>query len=218
MAVKKAAPPPPPRVIVVSARKGGVGKSTLACHLSVCAGPATVLIDADDQDAEGSSATWAKARTAASPHFHGYGEFKAQGIRCLLARAADAGASHVIVDTPPRADAAVAELMRLADVNVVVTEPSYLPLSALPRSLAIAQAAGKPVVLVLNKVKAQRLEAEQTREALAGIGVPVAECADLAEFGRALATGQAVHEFSPRSKAAEQIGALWAQIEEAATR
>lgn len=205
-------------MIVVSARKGGVGKSTLACHLSVCAGPAAVLVDADDQDAEGSSATWAKARATATPRFYNYGEFKQQGIRRLLTKAEAAGASHVIVDTPPRADAAVAELMRLADVNIVVTEPSYLPLSALPRSLAIAQAAGKPVVLVLNKVKAQRLEAEQTREALAGIGVPLVECADLAEFGRALATGQAVHEFSPRSKAAEQIGALWVQVQEAVAR
>lgn len=203
----------PLRVIVVSARKGGVGKSTLACHLSACAGPGAVLIDTDDQDAEGSSATWIKARAVAVPRFYSFNDFKQLGLKRLLATAAAEGATHVIVDTPPRADAAVADLMRLADVNVVVTEPSYLPLSALPRSLAIAQAAGKPTVLVLNKVKGQRLEAEQTREALAGIGAPLIECSDLAEFGRALATGQAVHEFSPRSKAAEQIGALWTQIQ-----
>ena len=206
-------PKSPLRVIVVSARKGGVGKSTLACHLSVCAGLGAVLIDTDDQDSEGSSATWVKARAVGTPRFHSYSDFRQHGLKRLLTRAEAEGATHVIVDSPPRADAAVADLMRLADVNIVVTEPSYLPLSALPRSLAIAQAAGKPTVLVLNKVKGQRLEAEQTREALVGVGVPVVECSDLADFGRALATGQAVHEFSPRSKAAAQVGALWVQMQ-----
>ena len=200
-------------VIVVSARKGGVGKSTIAAHTSVFAGSATVLIDADDQDTEGSSATWMQARAAKFPMFYSYSDYKQYGIDRLLAKAKADGAEFVVIDTPPKADASITELMRLATVNVVVTEPSFLPLSALPRSLEIARAAGKPTIVVLNKIKAQRLETEQTRAALAELGMPVVELSDLADFGRALAIGQAVHEFNAKSKASEQIGVLWREIQ-----
>lgn len=202
-----------PKLIVVTSRKGGVGKSTLSCHLSVCAGPGAVLIDTDAQAAEGSSATWMLARAASTPRFYSYDDYKQSGIERLMAQAQIDGATHVIVDTAPRADAEIAGLMHRASVNIVVTEPSFLALSALPRSLSIAQAAGKPIVIAINKVKAQRLEAAQAREALTEIGVPIFEFSDLADYARALASGKAVHEFSPKGKAAEQIHALWSQIE-----
>lgn len=206
-------PTKPPKLIVVTSRKGGVGKSTISCHLSVCAGPDAVLIDTDSQADEGSSSTWMKARSAQTPRFYSFADYRQHGIDRLLTQAEIDGASHVIVDTTPRADAEITGLVSRASVNIVVTEPSFLALSALPRSLAIAQAAGKPIVIAINKVKSQRLESTQAREALAEIGIPVFEFSDLADFARALANGQAVHEFSPKGKAAEQIRALWAQIE-----
>lgn len=206
-------PTKPPKLIVVTSRKGGVGKSTISCHLSVCAGPDAVLIDTDVQADEGSSSTWMKARSAQAPRFYSFADYRQHGIDRLLTQAEIDGASHVIVDTAPRADAEIAGLVSRASINIVVTEPSFLALSALPRSLAIAQAAGKPIVIAINKVKSQRLESTQAREALAEIGIPVFEFSDLADFARALANGQAVHEFSPKGKAAEQIRALWAQIE-----
>lgn len=202
------------RVIVVTARKGGVGKSTIACHLSVCAGPKTVLIDTDEQADEGSSATWMQSRNQETPRFFSHGDYVRYGIEKLLAKAAAEGAEYCIVDTPPKASGQISELMRLASVNILVTEPSFLALSALPRSMEIAKAAGRPTLIVINKVKEQRLEAEQTRQALAEVGVPVAECADLTDFGRALASGQAVREFSPKGKAAAQIEALWQRVME----
>ena len=203
----------PPKLIVVTSRKGGVGKSTISCHLSVCAGPGAVLIDTDAQADEGSCATWMHARSAQTPRFYSFADYKQNGIERLMAQAQIDGATYVIVDTAPRADAEIAGLMQRASVNIVVTEPSFLALSALPRSLSIAQAAGKPIVIAINKVKAQRLEAVQAREALAEIGVPVFEFSDLTDYARALASGKAVHEFSPKGKAAEQIRALWSQIE-----
>jgi chromosome partitioning protein len=203
-----------PRVVVVTSRKGGTGKSTVSSHLSVFAGPAAVLIDTDSQDTEGSSATWMQAREALTPRFHSYDDFKRQGIERLIEQAELGGATHVIVDTAPAADAAVANVMKLADVIVVVTEPSFLPLRALPRSLSIAQATGKPTLVVLNKVKEARLEAEQTRVAFKENCIPFVELSDLADFGRALAEGKAVHEFAPKSKSAHQVAALWKKIEE----
>lgn len=202
-----------PRVIVVTSRKGGTGKSTLSSHISVFAGPGAVFIDTDSQDTEGSSATWMQARQAETPRFHSYDDYKQMGIENLIAKATADGATHVIIDTAPVADAAVASIMKLADVIVIVTEPSFLPLKALPRSLAIAQATGHPTIIALNKVKESRLEATQTREAFEESGLTFVELSDLADFGRALAEGKAVHEFAPKSKSAQQIATLWQKIE-----
>jgi len=202
-----------PKIIVVTSRKGGVGKSTVACHLSVSAGPGAVLVDADEQAEEGSSSAWMKCRASDVPRFYSHGEYVRIGLEKLLAKAEAEGAKHIIIDTPPQATAQISQLMRLADVNVLVTEPSFLALSALPRSLAIAKAADKPVMIVINKVKAQRLEAQETREALAGLGVPIAEFADLTDFGRALASGQAVKEFNQKGKASQQVDALWSKVQ-----
>lgn len=203
-----------PLVIVVSSRKGGVGKSTVACHLSVCAGESAVLVDADSQAEEGSSSAWAAARTLTAPAFVGYSDYRAAGVERVLELSGAGGASHIVIDTPPKADTEISALMRLADLNIVVTEPSFLALSALPRSLQLAQAAGKPVLIVVNKIKAQRLESAQARAALNELGVPVCEFSDLTDFARALANGRAVTEFAPRGRAAEQIRILWDNVQE----
>lgn len=201
------------RVIAITSRKGGTGKSTISSHLSVCAGLGAVLIDTDDQDTEGSSATWMQARSAAAPRFFSYDDYKSQGLERLIQRAEAEGGSHVIVDTAPAADAAIAAIVQRADMVIVVTEASFLPLKALPRSLELAAAAGKPCLVVLNKVKENRRETLETRQALAEAGIAFCELADLADFGRALAAGQAVHEFAPRSKSSQQVAELWQTIE-----
>lgn len=202
------------KVIAVTSRKGGTGKSTVSSHLSVCAGPGAVLVDTDSQDVEGSSATWMQARVAERPRFFSYDDYKRHGIERLIQNAETDGATYLIVDTAPVADAAIASIVQLADVVVVVTEPSFLPLKALPRSLELAAAAGKPVILALNKVKEGRKETIETRQALTDAGIAFRELSDLADFGRALAAGRAVHEFAPKSKSAQQVSALWSAIEE----
>lgn len=201
------------KVVAVTSRKGGTGKSTVSAHLSVSAGVGAVLIDTDDQDTEGSSATWMQSRSATTPRFYSYGDYKRYGLEQLIHRAEADGASHVIVDTSPSADASIASIIGLADVVLVVTEPSFLPLKALPRSLELAAAAGKPALVVLNKVKENRRETSETRAALTEAEISFCELSDLADFGRALAAGQAVYEFAPKSKSAQQIAALWSEIE-----
>lgn len=205
-----------PRVITVASRKGGTGKSTVSSHLCVCAGNA-VLIDTDQQDTEGSSATWIKARREAgltdAPRFYSYGEYADEGIDRLIERATSDGASHVIIDTAPAADAAITRILQIADVVVIVTEASFLPLHALPRSLEMAHAAGKPALVVVNKVKPNRRETNEVREQLKEAAIQFCELGDLTDYGRALAEGKAVHEFAPKSKSAQQIAALWQSIE-----
>lgn len=204
------------KVIAVTSRKGGTGKSTVSSHLSVFAGPGAVLIDTDPQDAEGSSATWVKARHEAglngSPRFYSYSDYTSQGIERLLARAEAEGASHVIVDTAPAADAAITRILQQADVVAVVTEASFLPLHALPRSLEMARAAGKPAIVVLNKVKKGLKETAEVRAELQEAGIEFCELGDLSDYRRALAQGKAVHEFAPKGDSAQQVATLWAAI------
>lgn len=205
------------KVVAVTSRKGGTGKSTVSSHLSVFAGPDAVLIDTDPQDAEGSSATWMNARREAgvngAPRFYSYADYVSNGLERLLARAEAEGASHVIVDTAPAADAAITRILQQADVVTVVTEASFLPLHALPRSLEMARAAGKPAIVVVNKVKENRRETLEARAELQEAGIEFCELGDLTDFGRALAEGKAVHEFAPKGKSAQQVAALWKAIE-----
>lgn len=202
------------RVIAVTSRKGGTGKSTIATHLSVAAGPKAALIDTDDQAEEGSSSAWMQARgDAPSPRFFSHDEFAGRGLDSVLEQCRSERASHVIVDTAPKADAEVARVMSKSDAVVIVTEPAFFPLKALARSIAIVRAANKPFVIAVNKVHNSRRESRETREALAGLGVPIVELANRVDLIRALAAGQAVGEFSPRSEAAQEIAALWKAIQ-----
>lgn len=202
------------KVIVVTARKGGTGKSTISSHLSVCAGPNTILIDTDDQANEGSCSTWIEARKEETPRFFSYDDFKNHGLEKLIQVAEDNHAEYVIVDTAPTADKNITDMMRLADIILIITEPSFFPLKSLPRSLKMVQASGKPHLVVLNKVRENRLEANETRAWFTESGLPFVQVNDLAPISRALPSGKTVHEFAPTTKSAEQVSELWNKITE----
>lgn len=202
-----------PLLIVINSRKGGVGKSTVASHISVCAGEKCVLIDADPQANEGSCAAWhAQREPGCAPRFIEFSDYRRVGIDKLMSAAFDAGARYVVIDTAPKADSETHDLLARADLNIIVTEASFFALSALPRSVAMAQAAGKPFLVVINKIKANRLESAQALEQIEQAGLDVAVLGDLADYARALASGFAVSEFSPKGKAAQQIDALWQKV------
>src|ERR671927_1131095 len=120
----------PERVIACIGAKGGVGKSTIAISLSVCATDC-LLVDTDPQLSAGN---WYREREAELPEL-------------VKARAGDVAKAiaatkrrYVIIDPPPHASEAIQAVAALADQLLVIVQPSILDLTAISSSVDIAKA------------------------------------------------------------------------------
>jgi chromosome partitioning protein len=199
----------PDRVIACIGAKGGVGKSTIAISLSVCATDC-LLIDTDPQL---SSGNWYREREAELPEL-------------VKARAGDVAKAiaatkrrFVIIDTPPHASEAIQEAAALADQLLIIVQPSILDLRAISSSVDIAKAVRKPAVLILNRCPPVRGTAEasivtEARRALSVYQLPVCPVAIIqrAAMSYALVGGMSITEYEPEGKAADEIRRLWSYI------
>ena len=199
------------RTIAFLSQKGGSGKTTLAVHIAVAAqgaGERVVLVDTDPQ---ASASAWAQARKDEHPAVQ---RSAASGLAKLLEKARADGRTLAVIDTPPHAVPGVDLIARTADLLVIPCRPSVLDLAAVASSVALAKAAGKPTVFVLNACDARAPEIEQSKRVLAKHGFPVAptDVGHRRAYSRALSTGSAVTEFEPKGKSAEEINGLWAWL------
>lgn len=200
------------QVLTLFSQKGGSGKTTLAVHLGVAAladGQRVAIVDADPQ---GSACAWAGARKEAAPVV---AQASAAQIRQVVAAAREDGHTLLIVDAPPHAKASARDLVSVSDLVAIPVRPTVLDLAALPQGVEVVRSAGRPAIFVLSSAKPRVVETAEVRDALeAGYGWPVARTVihDRADFARALAQGQAVGEFAPRSVAATEIAALWSEL------
>ena len=205
------------RCITIAARKGGVGKSTLATHLSVLAatdGKPVLLFDCDEQ---GSLAWWFHLRPAETPALI---ECEPGQLASILSTARKEGVSTCIIDTAPHDRAGIDAAMRVADLVLVPTRPGPFDLAAVAATLEIADRVGKPTLAVLNacppRTHAQEpMIVTEARAALVGMGATVAETAiaQRVALSHAIISGSTVGEYEPGGKAAEEVAALWAEVE-----
>ena len=195
------------KVVAVICRKGGVGKTTIAAHLAVAAeklGLVTVVFDLDPQ---ANSTIWGDHREAAAPAV-----VAAQAARLpvLLKQAADQDADLIILDTPPHADTTATAAAMKADLLLIPTRASGLDLEALPASIHLARASGKPFFVVVNAAPVEGSEVAEARRALEGEGIEVAPV--ILHHRKAYYShwqiGQTAEEFDPGSKAAAEIREL----------
>jgi chromosome partitioning protein len=199
----------PDRVIACIGAKGGVGKSTIAISLSVCATDC-LLIDTDPQL---SSGNWYREREAELPEL-----VKAKAGDVAKAIAATKR-RFVIIDTPPHASEAIQEAAALADQLLIIVQPSILDLRAISSSVDIAKAVRKPAVLILNRCPPVRGTAEasivtEARRALSVYQLPVCPVAIIqrAAMSYALVGGMSITEYEPEGKAADEIRRLWSYV------
>lgn len=204
------------QTIAIAARKGGVGKTTLATHLSViAAGPGrpVLLFDTDPQR---SLKWWWDLREGDTPALV---ECEARELSKILPAARKEGVAFAIIDTPPHAENSIAEAMRAADLVLVPTRPGPFDLAAVATTLDLAQRVGKKPLAVINHAPPRTGSAEpaivaEARETLQGMGATVASAvvSQRVALSHAIIAGQTVNEYEPDGRGAAEMQALWNEI------
>ncbi|MCJ2075303.1 ParA family protein [Methylobacterium sp. E-016] len=206
------------RTITIAARKGGVGKTTLATHLSVIAagpGKPVLLFDTDPQR---SLKWWWDLRQGDTPAMV---ECEARELAKILPAAEAEGVAYSIIDTPPHAENSIADAMRVADLVIVPTRPGPFDLAAVAATLDLSRRVGKVPLAIINHAPPRTGASEpaivaEARETLTRMGATVARSvvSQRVAMSHAVIGGQTVNEFEPNGRAAEEMLALWREVQE----
>ena len=204
------------KVITVAQQKGGAGKTTLAAHLAVTFTAQNKAVAVVDIDPQQSLTQWYRLREARSGDAGaGLLVSQIQGWRVKgevekLARSHDL----VIVDSPPHAETEAKIAVRSADLVVVPVQPSPMDVWATLPTLEMAAAEKVPALVVLNRVPPRANLTEDMIHELRQLhaGVARSRIGNRVLFAGALSEGRAVGELQPRSRAAQEIGALAKEI------
>lgn len=197
--------------------KGGVGKSTLSCHLAIWLfdrGHRVALLDTDPQ---GTSSEWMRR---AEPKITVRATSDSDEIRTARD---ELMAEHefVIADAPGEEGEAANAVTMLADLAVLPLQPTKPDVRALKDALktirlahAVTQGKRPDTVLVLNCVRKKSLRTTALRKQLHNLGMRVADSEIRRLDALADSCDSAVtRENSPKSKeAANDIEALFLEL------
>lgn len=200
--------------IVLVQQKGGAAKTTLCVHLAVASersGSKTAIVDTDPQAS--AAQVRGRARGGVAPPV---APALAAELREVLQAAEADGYQVVFIDTPPHTAPAIDLIARSVDLAIIPVQPSVLDVAATQNTVALLRAAGVAMVAVLTRAPPTHDEETiETEKALGQLGVTLlaTRICERKAYRRALTQGQAVAEFDPSSKAAQEIAALWKEIE-----
>ncbi|MBB6254778.1 ParA family partition ATPase [Nitrospirillum iridis] len=201
-------------VVTIAQQKGGAGKTTLAIQLAVAWSLAGLRVAVVDIDPQGSLTAWFGLRTQTLDD-PGLTHMQINGWRTQkeverLAREHDV----VVVDSPPHAETEARIAVRVATLVVVPVQPSPMDLWATRPTLEMAKAEKRPVLLALNRVPPRAKLADRLTEAVAGLGVPMAESVigNRVGFAGAMMDGLSLQETDRRAKGSEEVAALAGEI------
>jgi len=198
------------KVIVLASRKGGAGKTTVACHLAVeierCGEGPVVVLDADPM---AGLSRWWDARKAATPVL----VKQAETLAATLVTCADAGIAWVIIDTPPAAQPSVASIITAADLVIIPVQPTPDDLLAVGVTVEMCQAAHRPFVFLINRVKPRvRLTGQAAIElSQHGVVCPVFLW-DRSDYAAAKTDGRTAPELDPSGPAAREVEGIWRYV------
>lgn len=199
-------------IISVQNQKGGVGKTTLAVHISYVLATSkkrVLLIDADPQ---GSSLDWAAAREN-EPPFSVVG-LDRPTIHRDLPKLAE-GYNHVVIDSPPRVTDLARSAMMAADLVVIPIQPSPYDVWAANDVIDLIKEASVfkenlKSVFVVNRKIVNTAIGRDVVEAISDYPTAIAKtqiCQRVA-FAESAATGRTVMELDSKSPASKEIKAL----------
>jgi chromosome partitioning protein len=205
-------------IITLAGQKGGTGKSTLACNLSVewmRRGRRVLLVDADPQ---GTALTWASVAAESGspvPTVIALGDNLRQALPELTQNV-----DITVIDTAGRLSKRLAGALLVADLALLPCRPNPSDIWALAESVETVRniqsvREGLQAAIVLNGKEARTALSRSARESIASAGLPVL-ATDLAQrvaFAEAAAVGKGVTTYAPKSPAAAELRALADEIE-----
>jgi chromosome partitioning protein len=183
--------------------KGGTGKSTVSANVGVAASAVGLNVALIDGDPQGSLLTWKEARHAIRPYVI------AKAGRDLPNWLANEGAAFdlVIVDTPAHDMKTLAEVASIADLSIIVTQPTRLAV-AVAMHVRHAFIASRIDYAILLSQAPPRLNA-RLAEWLAihsELGTVVGtQLAYRVAFQDSIPLGLGVIEYEPDGRAAEEV-------------
>ncbi|NEQ29395.1 MAG: AAA family ATPase [Leptolyngbya sp. SIO4C5] len=199
-------------IISVQNQKGGVGKTTLAVHIShalATKGALVLLVDADPQ---GSARDWAAARED-KPPFSVVGLDRPTIHRDLPEMAKNY--DHVVIDGPPRVSELARSAIAAADLVLIPVQPSPYDVWAAQEVIDLFREASVfkeklKSVFAINRKIVNTAIGRDVVEALSGFDIPVlrSQVCQRVPFAESAATGQTVLETDPKGQAAKEIMAL----------
>ncbi|UKJ76343.1 ParA family protein [Azospirillum brasilense] len=201
------------KTILVTNWKGGTGKTTVATNLLAAIANSGLTVAGLDTDAQPQLAEWWEARPEQAPALSVY----IQPLADLEeAPTPPEPVDVLVIDTPPGVEAypeSYRRLIEAADLIVVPSSGTSNDRRSTSKVLEFLHTTGKPVVVVLNRLKPRALDNAETKRDLARIGADLCpvELPDLNEFHRAFDIGVGVVEVDG-AKASDDVDALWAYL------
>ena len=222
------------RTITLVTQKGGTGKTTLAASLALAAmeaGETVALFDLDPQKSligwgdkrEKAKARAEKARDANLtaqfdvPHVQQFPTNRIAELPILIRGLK--GFSLVILDTPGADTTATHLAMEAATLCLVPMRPTRIEADAVMPTIQALLRGENPFAFVLNQCSTipNNNRAAEMAAGLRSLGKLAGPLiCQRADYQDAYAIGQGVTEYAPRGKAAEEMRALWASVDELA--
>jgi chromosome partitioning protein len=204
------------KTIVVANQKGGSGKSTITVHLAAAAeqlGDGPVVIS--DTDPQGTAADWFNQRKKAGIGTPRYSVLTLGDLSGRVRALGEAGASYLFIDTAPSIGAVNADLFALADLILIPLNPTPADLRALVKGLPLVRESGRPFQFVLTRVRPNLRNNDGAAVALDALGlVLTTRMHERVIYAETFAHGKTALETDPKSIAAQEASALWAEIRE----
>lgn len=204
-------------IISIQNQKGGVGKTTLAVHLSYAfalKGGRVLLIDADPQ---GSALDWAAAREE-KPLFNVVGLSRPTIHRDI--EELGKGYDHILIDGPPRVTELARSAIIASDVVIIPVQPSPYDVWAAQEVVTLIKEAtiykeNLKSAFVINRKITNTAIGRDVAEALSGYEVPVltTHICQRVVFAETANTGATVFE-TKNTAAIEEIKSLVKEVEE----
>jgi chromosome partitioning protein len=201
-------------IITVAQQKGGAGKTTLAVNLAAWFAQ-TRRVALFDIDPQHSAARWYQLRqkkpNLPSINFSDVAGWRLAGELDRLRSTHDV----IVIDSPPHVETDARLAIRAASLILVPVQLSAPDVWAADQTLKLAKAEKRPIRLVFNRVPAaatkltdavRKLIAEQDTPAL------TTTLGNRSGFAQSFMNGQAIHEASPKSRAAAEMTALAEEI------